>query len=341
LSSNSHTPAIGAGRRRLSTLVGVAIGLAVLGLLIWVTHPVRIWDALQEVRLRYLGAAILLNIPVLWLRAERAQLMLRRLGWRVGMGRQLLIQLVGQSSSTLTPAGSGDAIRAFFWRRDQEVPLGSGITVVLMDRLYSFVLLAAAGLAFSAPFLWSEPVAGVATGAGVLLGVVFPWALAHVPEAVQLGLLSALARIPLVGQFARRLEEPLNELRYLAASPALMAQFAGLTLATFLVSALQVWLLLAGVGTTVAFWAGIGAYSLSQFGGILSTLPFGLGPGDILLAALLARAGVALTAGISATVLFRAASTLPFALGAVAAYLVLERKRAWLRSPDPQPAEVD
>src|SRR5206468_7000727 len=87
-----------------------------------------------------------LNLPVIWLRALRAQLMVRQLGYRVPMRSMAPIQLVGQTSSTITPAASGDYVRAYLWRSSNGVPVRVGAAVVTFERLYSLFLMYALSL---------------------------------------------------------------------------------------------------------------------------------------------------------------------------------------------------
>ena len=53
------------------------------------------------------------------------------------------IQLVGQTSSTITPAASGDYVRAYLWRSSNSVPVRVGAAVVTFERLYSLFLMVA------------------------------------------------------------------------------------------------------------------------------------------------------------------------------------------------------
>src|SRR5690349_24880806 len=91
-------------------------------------------------------AALVLNVPVVWLRAFRAQVLVRQLEHRVPMRAMLPIQLVGQTSSSITPAASGDYVRAYLWRSSNGVPVRVGAAVVTFERLYSLGLLAAVSL---------------------------------------------------------------------------------------------------------------------------------------------------------------------------------------------------
>ena len=119
------------------------LGLALGAVVIVISHPDRIWSSLQRVDPTLLLAALALNVPVVLLRAYRAQVIIGRLGYQVPMRTMTPIQLVGQTSSSITPAASGDYVRAYLWRMSNEVPLRVGAAVVTFERLYSLFLLAA------------------------------------------------------------------------------------------------------------------------------------------------------------------------------------------------------
>jgi len=75
-----------------------------VGVVVYFSHPAQILPKLQRLGPVTIREVLLLNIPVLVLRIWRADLVLRRLGHRVPLLRVLAVQLVGQTSSTLTPA---------------------------------------------------------------------------------------------------------------------------------------------------------------------------------------------------------------------------------------------
>ena len=122
------------------------LGLALAAAVIAVSHPDRIWASLQQVELLPLIGALALNVPVVVLRAYRAQVVVAHLDHRVSMRHMMPVQLVGQTSSTITPAASGDYVRAYIWRRTHNIPLREGAAVVTFERVYSLYLLIAVAL---------------------------------------------------------------------------------------------------------------------------------------------------------------------------------------------------
>ena len=230
------------------------------------------------------------------------------------------VQLVGQTSSTVTPAASGDYVRAYIWRRTQGIPLRDGAAVVTFERIYSlFLLTVVAVLLISLPrHGW---IGWVAVAFGLLVGTLAPAAAEVVmPPALERWALARITGGRLLSRFTEGALEMADNLRRLFHSPWLLTRTSVLTLAVFILSGVQVMLLLAGLGDSIRITQAVAVYATSQVAGILSTLPFGLGAADAILVAILSGYGVGLADSATAAVLFRAVSTLPLALAGLAAY---------------------
>ncbi len=301
---------------------GVGIALAVV--VIWLSHPASVWASLQQVNPLTVLAALLLNIPVVALRALRAEVVLAHLGYRIPVGSQLRAQLIGTTTSSLTPAASGDYIRAYIWRRDHGAPLRVGAAVVTFERLYSLgLMLTVAVLLITLPRHGVIGWLGVAVGLGA--ASIAPLAFEQVPAGLERWVLARVTRGPL-SRFAEGAFEVVDNFRRLMRSPTLLMQASGLTLAVFVLSGAQLWLLLAGLDHRVPMTQAVAAYAASQAVGILSTLPFGIGTTDAVVVGALAGYGVNLALAATAAVLLRAVATIPQALAGIIAYATLERR---------------
>jgi uncharacterized membrane protein YbhN (UPF0104 family) len=246
----------------------------------------------------------------------------------------LPVQLIGQTSSTLTPAAAGDYVRAYMWRREQQVPFGDGASVVTFERLYSLFLLAVVAVALiSLPQLGSFGWLWV--GLGLAAATLAPLLLVLTPtSAVRWGLKRPTG--PGLLQRAGALRELTVNLRRLVRSPKVLWQTSGITLVLFLVSGFQVLFVVLGLGHTIQVHEAVAVYATSQVAGIVSALPFGLGPADAILVALLGGYGVGVGDSAIVALLFRAVSTVPVAVAALVAYLwVAHPKRA---NPDVAPS---
>jgi len=309
-------------------VVGLAIGLAIAAGVIWISRPASIWEGIQETDPRPLLAAVALNVPIVLLRALRAKVALRFLGHRISLWSMIPVQLVGQTSSTVTPAASGDYVRAYIWRRAEDIPVRDGAAVVTFERLYSLFLLVVVGLLLVTLsghgwLGWSAAAAGLAVAT-------------FAPAAIELATPPVLERWALrritagrwLGRFAEGALEMADNLRRLLRSPLILVQTSAITIAVFIFSGVQVMLLLAGLGDAIDVVQAVAVYATSQVAGILSTLPFGLGAADAILVAVLSTYGVSVADSATTAVLFRAVSTLPLALAGLVAYARLGGRAA-------------
>lgn len=299
--------------------VGVGIGVVIIAVLVWRTGPGHLLATLRDLQPWALVVSVLLNVPILVFRSLRTRLLLERLGARVPILRLAEAQIMGGTLSGLTPAASGDLIRAYIWNRHDRIPARIGALVVVAERVYSLILLVLAGFVAACWELGGWRLRAVALASIVLVAA--PYA------GARLGLIGAgvrlIGRLPLIRRKAK-LGAALGEaVDSLARHPVLQLQFCAMTAIVFLLSGLQIWVLVVSVGAVAPFSADIAGYCLSQVGGSISTLPFGLGAGDTVLVVLMLRAGVAAQAATAIAVLLRLSTTLPMALAAILTWMHL------------------
>jgi len=311
-------------RLRLGHALAIVLGLVMVGVVVYLSHPAQILPTIGRLGPAAVVEVLLLNIPVVGLRAWRADLVLRRLGHRVPARRMLAVQLVGQTSSTLTPAASGDFVRAWLWKRDDGVPLGAGAATVLFERLFSFGLLVAVAV-----LLVAFPRLGLPGWILVALGLraasMAPYLFSRPSERGDRWLRSVISRLPWIGGASDRLLRALDQLRTILASPPVLAQASAATILIYACSGFQLWILVGALGRHAPITQMVATYAISQVGGILSTLPFGLGPADLLTVGAMARYGVDVALAAVVALLVRVLTTLPLAIAAMPAYLFLGR----------------
>jgi len=259
-----------------------------------------------------------------WLRALRAQIIVRHLQFRVPMRSMLPIQLFGQTSSTITPAASGDYVRAYLWRSSSGVPVRVGAAVVTFERLYSLFLLAAVSV-----LLILLPRHGVIGWIGVAIGLAVatfaPLLFEMMPTRLERWALAKVGKARFMNRFQEGATAMVDHLRNLMQSPLLLAWTSGLTLLNFVAMGAQLWLVMLSLAHRVPITQAVAANSTSQVAGIISTLPFGIGSQDAILVTVFAGYGVTVALAASAAVLLRAATTVPLALAGLGAYLMIDR----------------
>ncbi|MBO0743787.1 MAG: flippase-like domain-containing protein [Candidatus Dormibacteraeota bacterium] len=301
-----------------SRTFAITIGLGLTALLVWRIGPGRVGASVERASLLLLVAAVALNVPVILLRTWRSHVLLRRLDAKVSAWRLTTSGVVGLTLSGITPAAGGDLVRAYLWRRDDGVPVHSGALVVIVERVGALALMGLLGLSTLALELAGWQLRVVALLSWVCLG--FPWLASRL--GVGSWLLRQTTRLPLVRRWATRFERSADEVVLMSEDVLLQVGFCALSGLIFAISGAQVWLLVIGLGGSVPYLAAIAGYCLSQVGGAISNLPFGLAAGDALLVLVLAQVGLTPHVGAAAAILLRATTTLPIALAAAAAWVL-------------------
>ncbi|HXZ99741.1 MAG TPA: lysylphosphatidylglycerol synthase transmembrane domain-containing protein [Candidatus Binatia bacterium] len=317
-------------RRRLILTGLQLIVFAISALVIWLLlRKVNLAAAVSDaghLSWRLLALAIALNIVPTVLRAMRSQLLVQRLGHRVPFLRMNGVDLAGQTLSWITPAATGDLSRPYLWRTHDRVPVSTGVAVVIYERLATLLQLGVVGGVLAATVYLPIPVVvGVAAAGAIFL--VAPW---WVSLLTRRFIPATAGRRPgLVGGFARALVQ----LERLGLSLKVTAVFAVLSLAVFVVSGLQVLLLVWGIGFGANLGVAIAAYCVSQVAGSISTLPFGFGATDAVMLGLLMAGGLARVDAVAVTVLARLVMTLPLGAAGAASIMLLGRPEIPAEAP--------
>jgi uncharacterized membrane protein YbhN (UPF0104 family) len=305
--------------RWITRIATVLVSLGALALLLRrVDLPAAIRTATAE-PWPPLAAVVLLNVVATWLRASRSQIVLNALGHRVDWLRMVGTQLAGQTLSWVSPAAAGDFVRPYLWRSHDRVPLTPGVVTVLYERIFSFGQLLVLGALCLAPFVLSGPALIAAAAAAACLLIV-PWLIPRLARRPP-----EMAGTPGARGWRGRLALAAGQLWRLAGDGRLSVRFTSLTVAVVSVSALQIELLAAGAGIGLPLWIAAAAFAISQVIGSASSLPFGIGPADAVLIALLVHAGTGPTGALAITLLARLTVTVPLGLAGAAAYLRLGR----------------
>ena len=271
--------------------------------------------------------ALALNLPVIWLRALRAQLIVRHLGHRVPMRSMAPIQLVGQTSSTITPAASGDYVRAYLWRSSNGVPVRDGAAVVTFERLYSLFMLAALSVLLIL-FPRHGVIGWILVAIGLGIATFAPLLFELMPTSLERWALAKLGKGRFMGRFQEGATVMVDQFRKLMKAPLLLASTSALTLINFIAMGAQLWLVMLSLAHRVPITQAVAANSTSQVAGIISTLPFGIGSQDAILVTVFAGYGVTVSLAASAAVLMRATTTVPMALAGLVAYLMVDKAEA-------------
>ncbi len=324
--------------------VWVSISVVLLGLLVWRTRP---WEALATgADWQPLVVVVLLNLVVIAAWAVRSERLMAAVGHPIPVRALVPVVSFANTINNLTPASSGEALRAVILRRRHGVPYGRSTAVILVERLWAIWIMAISAGAAALGTLVPASSVLVAIGWIAAIAAIFAPAVAYrlgfrpaasVARVVEpRSAPAAAAPAAPVGRrarFAALLRDVDANTAGILGAPNVALSFVVSTGVVFVVMALQLWLILVALGydiSPVAAWAALG---IATIAGVLSALPFGLGAADVVLTALLAVLGVPASAAGAAALLLRVTVTLPLGLIGTASWIVLNRGPEAAASP--------
>ncbi|HEX5015810.1 MAG TPA: lysylphosphatidylglycerol synthase transmembrane domain-containing protein [Candidatus Limnocylindrales bacterium] len=340
--------------------VWVTVSVALFGLLIWRTRP---WDALSTgAEWRLLAIVIGLNIVVIGAWAVRSARLMAAVGHALPVIAMVPIVSFANTINNLTPASTGEAVRAVILRRRHDVAYGRSTAVIIAERLWAIWIMAVtAGAAAVGTIVPASPAVVTATWIAAIAAVFAPSIAyarglrpaafvarrvdgnAHPAGTDELGTAAEPAagagtdipgasvdpegdRRPRRARLATLLRDVDANLAGILARPSIAVPFVLSTGVVFATTAIQLWLVLLALGeeiSVVAAWAALG---LATIAGVVSALPFGLGAADVVMTALLTTLGVPPSTAGAASLLVRATVTLPLGIAGTASWIVLSRE---------------
>jgi glycosyltransferase 2 family protein len=150
-----------------------ASGAVLVGLLVLLLAKVewaQVGHALGRAHLGWVLAAAVLNFGNLACKTARWSTMLGAVR-RVGFGRLYYYLIVSYAASAVLPARAGEALRVYFLRRRDEIPVGDSVAIVVVEKLFEVLglLVVVAPLPF---FLvlprWVEVSISIVAGGGLV-----------------------------------------------------------------------------------------------------------------------------------------------------------------------------
>jgi uncharacterized protein (TIRG00374 family) len=321
-----HSPAGSYDPRVRRWYVWLPISLGILALLVWRTRPWEAVDLASGLDLPLLLAAVGLNIVVIALWAVRSRSLMAAVGNPLGSLELVPIVSFANTINNLTPASSGEILRAIILKQRHDVGYQSSAAVILAERLWAIglMLVTAVAAALGTVILADTP---AVVAAWAVVGV-----LAFSPSlAYRAGIrpgrtamrLARLARSERVQRFARHLAEVDDRLAAIVLDPKRSVHFIITTGAIFAVFAAQLWLVLRAFDVSLPLGGAWAAIGLATCAGVISALPFGLGAADAVLVVLLVAQGVAAPTAAAAAVVLRSVATLPLGIAGTISWIRL------------------
>ena len=279
-------------------------GLLLLGVLLWRMDVAALARVLQGGDRSLLAMAVVLNLPMVFLKALRWQTLMRKQGVHYSTGKTYLAYFGSMFVGFLTPGRLGEFVKALHVSQDCGVSTAQAFSSVLVDRLFDlYALLLVGGVA-----LLSLTVAGFEGNALVLIAVML---LLTVPLAVFVND-QAFGRVQALGQrigcLGRRLfaqDSWLLEMRrgVQQLSPLWLAVGVALTAMAYAVFFGQCYLLALALDLRVGFVQLSFAVALGSLVTLLPISVSGLGTREAAIVAYLGTVGVPAEAALGFSLL--------------------------------------
>ncbi|MBI1388031.1 MAG: flippase-like domain-containing protein [bacterium] len=245
-------------------LILAAVTTAIFILLLTGVDPRAAWSVLRSARIDILMAAAALTLTFPLLSALRWQWIMRRLDAPISFWDSLKLIMAAWPLGAVTPAKSGDLIKAVFLRH--RLPAGQTAGIVLAERLIDVGVLSACACAGG---FWLGRTAVAGAGAAILLAAAGGFALAASGWTSWLpGRLHPLADD--VALAARRVY----------ASPKALALILFITMVNWFGSYVQTWLCYRSLGAPVPLGQVCAALPIAIFAGLLPITISGMGTRD-------------------------------------------------------------
>ena len=321
--------------------VWLPISAALLAFVVWRTRPWELAALGGRLDLGPVAGALLLNVAVVVLWAIRSRVLMAGVGHPLSFLELVPIVSFANTINNLTPASSGEVLRAYVLKERHGVPYARSAAVIVAERFWALAVIAFSALAAAATVFLELPPGGAAVAWGLALaGSLAP------PVLYRLGLrpgrlLARSGRGRGAGERARgstrrpglvrrtlaSLGELDETLARLLADPRQTLAFVVTTGTILGCFALQLMLVVAALGASIPLEAAWGVLGLAILAGVFSALPFGLGATDVVLVVLLERLGVGTVAAGAAVLLLRATATLPLGVAGTISWSMLAGRR--------------
>lgn len=294
----------------LATLVYIGAGFAV--------DSHSILAATAQLGLLGCGLVLMLSLINYWIRFQRWQLFVRKLGHEIPMARHLLYYLSG-FAFTVSPAKAGEAVRSLYLR-PYGVAYGDSIAALFVERLQDVLAMALLASLIVLDRAAYRPLVG-----GALLLVLLT--LAVVSFGSLPSLLDSWRPHFAASRVASLLEAASNLLRSSRAllGPKMLIGATAIGVLSWGGEGLGFYLICQGLHIDVSVLVAIGIYALAVLAGSAAFfLPAGIGGMEFVMTTLLIAHGAPLRVAVIATLLCRVATLWLAVLIGIAAATIVE-----------------
>jgi len=127
--------------RKLFNLLLFFLGLCILGLMVVLADPSKIWDALKKADLIFMVSGLLVFVFYLFVRSLRWHVMLKATKEDVKLRELVPVYFLNFMISNVTPGRSGEVVAPFLMKQHVGSSTGMGFSVVLVDRILDILFI--------------------------------------------------------------------------------------------------------------------------------------------------------------------------------------------------------
>lgn len=122
------------------------IGIIILCFIVSKIDLLKLLSIFADFNIFLFVIAVSLNIPLIFLKSVRWNMLLREQSIQYNLKDSLLVYMSGIYTGNVTPGRLGDFIKAFYLKSDKNISLARSISSVLVDRLFDMYLLMILGI---------------------------------------------------------------------------------------------------------------------------------------------------------------------------------------------------
>jgi glycosyltransferase 2 family protein len=264
----------------------------------------EVWAALGSVSLPTLGLMLTASTLNYLARSFRWLLLFRSVvphnpaSAFTAIPRQFLVYLAGYAF-TLTPGRAGEVIRVWLAKKSFDLPLPTGLSLVIADRFYDAIALTVI-LLVAGMLLGSYSVAAGVTMAGLATAIVMAGRLSSASSLWQ----RATERMPRLSRLITGFQVAIVHFSFVS-RPRTLPKFLLPSLVGWGVQGLVPAMVLRDMGFALSAWDSILVFALATLVGGASFLPGGLGGFEATMVAVLVTKDIPIATAIAATLVVR------------------------------------
>lgn len=120
----------------------MAISIAIIIILIWLSDPRELWDQITSLEGRYILVVLILYVINLLTKAFRWHLLVNTSEVKVLFKDTFKFYVIALGLNNITPGKiGGEPVRAYLLKRESEVPVGHGMASIIIEKVLDLIII--------------------------------------------------------------------------------------------------------------------------------------------------------------------------------------------------------